>query len=135
MNYRKIFFFAKDSEGLEIYHSNVMMTLGEEFCIICLDTIADEKERAEVVDNLTSSGKKIIKISRNQMEHFAGNMLELKNKQGYRYVVMSEQAFKSLNESQIEEIESHSQIIHAPLYTIEKYGGGSARCMIAEVFV
>ena len=134
MSYTKIFFFSKDSVGQEIYHTNVMMTLGEEICIICLDTIEDEREKAEVVEKLTSTNKKIIEITLEQMNSFAGNMLEVKNKDGYRYLVMSEQAFKSLTESQIIQIEAHSQIIHAPLYTIEKYGGGSARCMIAEIF-
>ncbi|GLR18300.1 citrulline utilization hydrolase CtlX [Portibacter lacus] len=134
MNYKKVFFYAKDDNGLEIYHTNVMMALGEEYAIICLDTIKDEREKKEVVDHLKGSEKEIIEISENQMNHFAGNMLEVKNKEGYHYLVMSEQAYKSLNQSQISKIENHSQIIHAPLYTIEKYGGGSARCMIAELF-
>lgn len=134
MNYQKVFFHAKDKNGLEIYHTNVMMALGEEIAVVCLETIEDQRELAELLDKLRSTGKRIIEISRDQMGHFAGNMLEVKNKKGYRYMVMSEQAFKSLNENQIEEIEASSQIIHAPLYTIEKYGGGSARCMIAEIF-
>ncbi len=134
MRYQKIFFFAKDENGLEIYHTNVMMALGEEVCVICLETIVDPKERQEVIRSLEQGGKDIVEISIAQMNAFAGNMLEVKNKDGQRFLVMSEQAYKSLNSVQIERIESHSQIIHAPLYTIEKYGGGSARCMMAEVF-
>jgi hypothetical protein len=134
MNYQKVFFHAVDRNGLEIYHTNVMMALGEEIAVVCLETIEDERERKELVKKLEETRKQIIEISQEQMEHFAGNMLELKNKKGYRYMVMSEQAFKSLNTKQIEEIEASSQIIHAPLNTIEKYGGGSARCMIAEIF-
>ncbi|WP_235298337.1 citrulline utilization hydrolase CtlX [Portibacter marinus] len=134
MNYNKIFFHAEDADGIPIYHTNVMMALGEELCILCKDSITDEKERAEVIDSLEQSGKEIIEISIEQMNHFAGNMLEVKNKDGYRYMVMSEQAYKSLNQDQITKIEHYAQILHSPLYTIEKYGGGSARCMIAEIF-
>jgi len=134
MNYTKIFFHAEDTDGIPIYHTNVMMALGEELCILCTESIKDEKERTELLTSLEETDKEVIEISLEQMGKFAGNMLEVKNKLGYRYMVMSEQAYKSLNEEQINKIEHHSQIIHVPLYTIEKYGGGSARCMLAEIF-
>lgn len=117
-----------------IYHTNVMMAIGEEFAIICLDSIDDKKERKEVVRQLTESGKKIIKISESQMHHFAGNMLQVKGKDN-SYLVMSKAAYNSLTNDQIAMIKSYCDILYSPLDIIEKYGGGSARCMMAEVFL
>ncbi len=134
MDYKKIYFHAKDDEGIPIYHTNVMMAIGEDICIICLDTIQDEEERNEVIAQLEQNDKEIVEISLSQMRHFAGNMIELKNKNGEHFMIMSEQAYLSLNEEQKDQITQYCDIIHTPLYTIEKYGGGSARCMIAEVF-
>lgn len=119
---------------LPIYHSNVMMSIGTHFCVICLDSIRNLDERNIVIQSLLDTHKTIIPISEEQMNHFAGNILEVKSTDGTPYIVMSEQAFKILEEEQIKTLTSFGQIIHAPLYTIEKFGGGSARCMIAEVF-
>lgn len=134
MDYKKIYFRATDDQGIPIYHTNVMMAIGEDICIICLDAIADEEERNEVIAQLEQNDKEIIEISISQMKHFAGNMIELKNKEGKHFLIMSEQAYISLNEDQKEQIYQYCDILHSPLYSIEKYGGGSARCMIAEVF-
>ena len=125
---------VKESEEL-IYHTIVMMNVGEKFAVICLDTILDSKERKNVVEHLKSDGKEIITISMEQMYQFAGNMLELEGNGGKKYLVMSETAYKSLTEEQKVSIEKYSQILYAPLNVIETCGGGSARCMMAEVFL
>lgn len=131
--YRAIPFQAVDAEGFPIYHTNVMMCIGSGFAVICLDAIPDEKERTTVIKNLSSSGHEIVEISYDQMNRFAGNMLQVQNNNGDLLLIMSEQAYLSLNASQIERLEKYSQIVHSPIYTIEKNGGGSARCMLAEI--
>ncbi|MEM9141958.1 MAG: arginine deiminase-related protein [Bacteroidota bacterium] len=132
-----IFTAYQSLEGVRrpIYHTNVMMCLAEDFAIICLDCIDDKKERKNVVDHLQMDGKKIIAISEDQIHHFAGNMLQVLGAKDTRYLVMSSRAYTSLNTRQIGEITKHCRIIHSPLDTIETCGGGSARCMIAEVFL
>ncbi len=117
-----------------IYHTNVMMALGETFAIICLDTIDDNAERKAVTESLKRTGKEIITISEEQMHHFAGNMLQVQGK-NETYLVMSEAAYKSLTQKQITNIEKHCKILFSDLETIETCGGGSARCMMAEVFL
>ena len=134
-DYEKVQFDAVDAEGQDIYHTNVMMAMGDDFVVICMDTIRDEQERAQLEYYFRETEKEIINISLEQMNQFAGNMLQVENKEGKTYLVMSEQAFKSLHTEQISHIERHTTILHSPLYTIEKYGGGSARCMLAEVFL
>ncbi len=123
-----------DGKRLPIYHTNVMMCLAEKFCVICLDTIDDAAEKKNVVQHLKKDGKEIIKISEAQMHHFAGNMLQLQGKDK-KYLVMSAAAHKSLNKEQISAIEKHCEILSSDLTTIETCGGGSARCMMAEVFL
>lgn len=123
-----------DGKRLPIYHTNVMMCLAEKFCVICLDTIDDAAEKKNVVQHLKKDGKEIIKISEAQMHHFAGNMLQLQGKDK-KYLVMSAAAHKSLNKEQIAAIEKHCEILSSDLTTIETCGGGSARCMMAEVFL
>lgn len=117
-----------------IYHTNVMMALGETFAIICLDTIDDKSERKAVTESLKRTSKEIITISEEQMHHFAGNMLQVQGKDE-AYLVMSESAYKSLTKKQITDIEKHCKILYSDLQTIETCGGGSARCMMAEVFL
>lgn len=124
-----------NGERLPIYHTNVMMAMAETFVVICLDTIDDKKERKNVVEHLKLDGREIIPITEGQMHHFAGNMLQVIGKDGKRFMVMSSQAYHSLREDQIKAIEKHCDIIHSPLDTIETCGGGSARCMMAEVFL
>lgn len=118
-----------------IYHTNVMMSVGTNFAVICNEAIDDKKERKMVMDNLKEDGKELILITEKQMHHFAGNMLEVSNTKGDKFVVMSTQAYQSLNKGQIGTLEKYAQIIHSDLTTIETNGGGSARCMIAEVFL
>jgi len=124
-----------DGKRLPIYHTNVMMALAETFAVICLDSIDDKKERKNVVDHLKMDGREIISITEEQMCHFAGNMLQVIGAKDQRYMVMSSQAYKSLTDAQIKAIEKHGPIIHSSLDTIELCGGGSARCMMAEVFL
>ncbi|WP_290698885.1 citrulline utilization hydrolase CtlX [Lacinutrix sp.] len=118
-----------------IYHTNVMMCLAETFAVICLDTIDDKKERKNVIKNLIEDGKEIIKITEAQVNNFAGNMLQVKGKDDKLYVIMSQAAYNSLTQSQINTIEKHCEILSSSLDTIEACGGGSARCMMAEVFL
>lgn len=118
-----------------IYHTNVMMTLGDTFAVICADSIDDKKERKMVLDSLRGDDKEIILITEEQVANFAGNMLEVKGKNDERYLVMSESAYKSLTKKQISQLEGHLEIIHSSLNTIETCGGGSARCMMAEIFL
>ena len=134
-DYQAVTFKAVDGNGQDIYHTNVLMALGEEFVVICLDTITDLDDRNNVIEILESTEKEIIEISLEQMMAFAGNMLQVKNKEGKTFLVMSEQAFKSLDSDQIEQIEQYTTPLPVPIYTIEKYGGGSARCMMAEIFL
>ncbi len=124
-----------DGERLPIYHTNVMMAMAETFAVICLDTIDDKKERKNVVEHLKKDGKEIIGITEEQMYHFAGNMLQVIGANDERFMVMSSAAYHSLDNSRREAIERHCKIIHSPLDTIETCGGGSARCMMAEVFL
>lgn len=123
-----------NEQRLPIYHTNVMMCIAKQFAIICLDSIDDKKERKNVIEHLKNSGKEIISISEKQIHQFAGNMLQVKGKEA-NYLVMSSTAFKSLSENQKEIISKYCNILHSSLETIEVCGGGSARCMMAEVFL
>lgn len=124
-----------DGKRKPIYHTNVMMCLAENFAVICLDSIDDTKERKAVLKSLAQDKKSIINISETQMHHFAGNMLQVHSKDGKKYLVMSEAAHNSLNHHQITAIEKYCTILSSDLKTIETCGGGSARCMMAEVFL
>ena len=134
--YRPICFTAnQDVEGerMEIYHTNVMMCVADKFAVICLDTIDDKDEREHVLGALTETGKEIIEITEAQKHRFAGNMLQLLGDKPY--LVMSNSAYDALEKDQINAIEKHCPIIYSSLDTIEACGGGSARCMMAEVFL
>jgi hypothetical protein len=111
------------------------MCLGETFAVICLDTIDDKKERKTVLKNLKEDGKEVIKITEDQMANFAGNMLQVKGADDKLYLVMSKAAQDSLSQDQIKSIEKHCELLSSSLETIETCGGGSARCMMAEVFL
>ena len=128
-------FQTVDSERKLIYHTNVMMCLGETFAVICSDCIDDKKERKMVLDNLKENGKEIILITEAQMNNFAGNMLEVRGANDKRYLVMSAAAHQSLTLKQMEQLEKHAEILSSSLDTIEACGGGSARCMMAEIFL
>lgn len=122
-------------ERLPIYHTNVMMCVADQFVVICLDCIDDETERQNVVDSIKNSGKELIEISEDQMQNFAGNMLQVQNKSGEKFLVMSQSAYKSLDRDQVSAIEKYCEIIYSDLEVIETNGGGSARCMLAEIFL
>ncbi|NNE02888.1 MAG: amidinotransferase [Eudoraea sp.] len=124
-----------NGERLPIYHTNVMMCIAEKFVVICLDSIDDKKERKNVLSHLKQDGKEIIAISEEQVHQFAGNMLQVIGAEGKKYLVMSTAAFNSLTSDQLKRIQFYCDIIHSPLDTIETCGGGSARCMMAEVFL
>lgn len=123
------------TERLPIYHTNVMMCVADKFVVICLDCIDDELEREKVIETIKNSGKEIIEISEEQMQQFAGNMLQVQNKEGEKFLVMSQTAYQSLTKEQVAAIEKYCEIIYSDLNTIEVNGGGSARCMLAEVFL
>lgn len=120
---------------LPIYHTNVMMSVGKELAIVCAESIKNEQERQAVLNALTNTGKEIVLISEAQKNSFAGNMLQVENTAGQSIMVMSTQAFESLSDAQLATIEKTNQILHSSLQTIETLGGGSARCMMAEVFL
>jgi hypothetical protein len=128
-------FQTVDGERKLIYHTNVMMCLGETFAVICADCIDDKKERKMVLDNLKADKKEIILITEAQVNNFAGNMLEVWGANDKKYIVMSASAYQSLTPKQIAQLENHAEILSSSLDTIEACGGGSARCMMAEVFL
>jgi len=124
-----------DGKRLPIYHTNVMMALGEEYAVICLDSIDDAKERKSVLKSLKQDSKQVIAITEAQVESFAGNMMQLKTQGGGKLLVMSDQAYQSLTPDQIKKLERFNEILHPDIKTIETLGGGSVRCMMAEVFL
>lgn len=124
-----------DGKRKPIYHTNVMMCLAEEFAVICLDSIDDPKERKNVIKHLKEDRKEIISITETQIHEFAGNMLQVRGAEGKKYLVMSKTAHQSLTKDQINRIEKHCKILSADINTIETCGGGSTRCMMAEVFL
>ena len=125
---------VKDKRNL-IYHTNVMMCVADDFVVICLDCIDDKKERKSVTSHLLNDGKEIIEISEDQVDSFAGNMLQLIDRNNKPVLVMSESAYNALTDLQKTSINKYAKIVFSPLNTIEAYGGGSARCMMAEVFL
>lgn len=127
--------FKAQSEGVDIYHTNVLMAMGEDCVVICLDAIPNIDERKIVENKFEQTGKEIIEITQAQMNSFAGNMLEVENADGKKYMIMSQQALNSLKVAQITAIEKYAKILSSPIPTIEKLGGGSARCMMAEIFL
>ncbi|MES2733466.1 MAG: arginine deiminase-related protein [Bacteroidota bacterium] len=135
MVYQMVPFHATDNNGKEIYHTNVVMSVGDLFAVICLESIKDEKERYLVRNVLEMSGKEVIDITMEQLNCFAGNMLQIVNQQQESLLVMSNQAYQSLTLKQISSLEKYGGLVACDLHTIETNGGGSARCMMAEVFL
>jgi hypothetical protein len=133
MNYEVVAFTAVDEAGRQIYHTNVLMCIGDMFALICLEAIPDLDERYVVRQTLEQSGRQIVEISLDQMKHFAGNMLQVKNAKGNSLLVMSTQAYESLSHKQIDALDDYATLLHFDLSMIEGNGGGSARCMMAEV--
>lgn len=124
-----------EGERKIIYHTNILMCVGDTFAVICLDTIDDKSERKNVSKHLLEDKKEIIEITEEQMNQFAGNMLQVQGADDKTYLVMSQAARESLTDKQVAQIEKHTNILSADLNTIETLGGGSARCMMAEVFL
>jgi len=135
MGYSLCVFNAQDENGIAIYHTNVMMALGEQFVIWGGESVTDKKERETVEKRLSDTGKIIIPITNQQISLFAGNMLAVKNRNGDSLLIMSQTAYDSLSQGQINQIESFSKIIRGNIPVIEKYGGGSVRCMLAEIYL
>lgn len=135
MGTRSCVFTSVDRKGLEIYHTNVMMAVGQSFVVICMESIPDDESRKVLLDTFARTNKEVIEISYTQMESFAGNMLEVLGTAGKRYLVMSKTAFESLTTDQIDTLSKHTTILPIDIHHIEKFGGGSVRCMMAEVFL
>ncbi|MGF1638731.1 MAG: citrulline utilization hydrolase CtlX [Cyclobacteriaceae bacterium] len=132
LTYKPVLFTATDNTGKDIYHTNVLMTLGDKYAVICLESIAED-EVDKVVGWLEKTGHEIVDISRSQMSNFAGNMIQLRNDKDEKFLVMSQSAKKCLNETQLKVLEKYNTIIAGNIPTIERFGGGSARCMISGV--
>lgn len=131
--YQTCYFHSFDKHQQAIYHTNVMMCMGDNFVVIGLDTITDEKEKEILLASFKKTNKEVILLSNNQIENFAGNMLLVKNTEQVPHLIMSNRAFHSLSEVQKNQLSKHAKLLNAPLTTIEENGGGSARCMIAEI--
>jgi len=131
--YKAVTFDAFDEHGTAIYHTNVLMGIGSKFVVVCLDSITNKHEQDEVIASFKTTHKEIIPISFEQMYQFAGNLLEVKNKAGETLIVMSQTAFNSFDEQQKTALSKYGKLVYADINTIEKVGGGSARCMMAEV--
>lgn len=134
-NFQAIVFLATDKNGMPVYHTNVMMALGEGFCILCEEAIEEEWELIAVRQLLESTNHTIIAITREQMHCFAGNMLQIKNSNGEKFLIMSKTAHDSLRKEQKEMLEAYSTLLPVDVPTIEKVEGGSVRCMMAEIFL
>lgn len=135
LGYSALLFEAKDLNGKSIYHTNVVMAIGKNFVVICLESIDDLLERHLIKESLKLTGKKIIEIDFSQMNSFAGNMLEVENKTGKSYLILSETALNSLKKDQIDSLKEFSELLPISIPTIETIGGGSARCMLAEILL
>ena len=133
MNFTVVAFDAVDREGVPVYHTNVLMNVGEKLAVICDEAITQSDQRAAVLGRLRETGHEVIRLNYAQLEAFAGNMLELKNSAGERVVAMSQAAFDALDKQQIATLEANGKIVCAPIDTIEQSAGGSVRCMLAEV--
>ena len=133
MGYTPEVFTAVDGMGRAIYHTNVMMCVADQYVVVCLEAVPDPVEKESLADTILQTGKAIVPISLSQMNQFAGNMLQVHNNKGEKLLVMSTQAYASLEPAQISQLTEFNRILHAPLTIIETNGGGSARCMMAEI--
>ncbi len=135
IGYEVLGFDAVDEKGIPYYHTNVIMTIASDIVILCTESIVDINERSRVIQRIKKTGKKLVDISRDQVSQFAGNMLEVQGEGEKKLLIMSESAFSSLTNDQLHIINIHNKIVYLGLETIEKIGGGSARCMMAEIFL
>lgn len=135
IGYTPTMFHSSTADGQEIYHTNVMLAIGEEFAVICVEVIRDEKERDSIMQQLRATRRDVIEITEDQMDHFCGNILQVENHYNHKFIVMSTEAYTHFTPEQQGVLSQHGNIIHSDLSTIENFGGGSARCMLAEVFL
>jgi len=135
MRFQPVTFEAVDEFDKPIYHTNVMMSVGTKFVIVCMEAVKELSDQEELIASFRKTQKEILKISYEQMKNFVSNCIEVKNNKGERILVLSEKAYKNLEESQKKRLENYVKLLPCPLDTIETYGGGSARCMIAEIFL
>jgi hypothetical protein len=135
LGYARVLFEAFDRDGHPIYHTNVMMSVGRTLAIVCLEAIVDARQRSEVIASLEGDGKTLLAISHSQMEHFAGNVLELAGRDDQPVLAMSTRAWSAFDPHQQARLAAYAAIAKSPLDTIEELGGGGARCMIAENFL
>jgi len=134
MGYDYFLFSSEDEQGTPVYHTNVVMHVGTRFAVVCMDSIKNDDERRQLAALLEKNGKEVVSISLRQMNQFAGNMLELRNKKGEKLLAMSRTALRSLTEEQVRLLETDVRIVAPDIHAIETAGGGSARCMIAEIY-
>ncbi|MGB0524704.1 MAG: citrulline utilization hydrolase CtlX [Flammeovirgaceae bacterium] len=135
MGYELVVFDSVDENGIPIYHTNVMMGLAMNYVVICMESIKDEAQRNQLIQKFKDTNKEIVDISLDQVKQFCGNVIELENKAGASLLIMSDRARHAFTPEHKAIIERHSTIVSAPINTIEKIGGGGARCMVAEVFL
>ncbi len=133
--YEDLLFHAHDENGTDIYHTNVIMHLGEDYAMICLESVRDDTERGLLLQSLVATGHEAIPITLQQVYAYAGNMLQVKNKSGKKFTILSTSAFASLTQEQKQMLEAHTQLLPVYISTIETIGGGSVRCMMAEIFL
>jgi hypothetical protein len=134
LGYRTVAFHAQDARGLSIYHTNVMMSVGSALAVVCLEALGDEGERRALIASLEAGGKTIVPLALAQVDEFAGNLLELRSSAGAPLFVLSARARRALRPDQLAVLARHGRLVTAELETIETHGGGSARCMLAELF-
>lgn len=134
MNSEPEIFNSYDDKGRNIYHTNVMLSIGEKYAVICAESITDENRKANIINRLKNANKDVLEISFEQMKKFCANIIEVRNSDNQNLLIMSETAKDAFTDEQKKVLEKHCKIISSPLTTIEKTGGGSARCMIAEIF-
>ena len=135
MQFKPIAFKALDDKAQPIYHTNVLMCMGNQFVVICLDSIPNEQERQMLLDSFAQTNKEVIEISQDQLNHFAGNMLQVFDITEKPHLIMSEQAYKSLHTAQLKSLEKYNPLLPISIPTIEALGGGSTRCMMAEIYL
>ena len=135
MQFKPITFKAVDDKAQPIYHTNVLMCMGNQFVVICLDSIPNEQERQMLLDSFARTNKEVIEISQDQLNHFAGNMLQVFDITEKPHLIMSEQAYKSLHTAQLKSLEKYNPLLPISIPTIEALGGGSTRCMMAEIYL
>ena len=135
LDYEYFIFGSSDNSGRPVYHTNVMMSVASGFVVACLDSIKDIAERERFISLVEERDKELIEITLDQMGQFAGNMLEIESNNGRSLLIMSSTAKKSLDDSQLEKFSGYCEIMAPELTMIENNGGGSARCMIAEIFL